>query len=81
MSKLLTHIAEIIGWIKIFLSPLFISLAIAAFVYVYFPGTFGFILAVSIVVLGIIVGAILATYIWKKKGTIAFLSNEREVEK
>jgi hypothetical protein len=61
---------EVIGWLQIIASPLFIGLGIAAFIYLPAPSTTRLIIGISIAALGLIVGIVLAVRIWKRKGTI-----------
>lgn len=65
---------EIIGWIQIVVSPLLISAVIGAFVYFSHPTTLRLVFGIAIVAVGLIAGIIWATRIWKKKGTINFIS-------
>lgn len=75
MHKAFTLFTEIIGWIQIVASPLLIGAMIGAIIYFPDETHTNFIIACSIVFLGLIIGIIWATKIWKTKGTIAFLSN------
>jgi uncharacterized protein YacL len=65
---------EIIGWIQIAISPIIIGAIIAFFVYSSNKNKAGFIIAVIIFFAGVILGAIWATSVYKKKGTIFFMS-------
>lgn len=67
---------EVIGGFQIFLSPLLIGILIAAIIYFPNPNNFTLIIAVAIVILGIVIGVILALRIYKsKEGTIHFISH------
>ncbi|MEN9304597.1 MAG: hypothetical protein RL264_3026 [Bacteroidota bacterium] len=73
--KIFEFITEVIGWLQIVASPLFIGLGIGAFIYITNPTFERLILGISIASLGLIVGILWATKIWKtKEGTIWFLS-------
>lgn len=74
MTKVIAFIIELIGWIQIVLSPLLIGLAIGAIIYFNKKDTVGLILGIVVASLGLVIGIIFATKIWKKKGTISFLS-------
>jgi uncharacterized protein YneF (UPF0154 family) len=74
MTKILEFITELIGWLQIVLSPLLIGLAIGALIYYNKQDFVGLILGIIVTVISLITGIILATKIWKKKGTISFLS-------
>jgi hypothetical protein len=65
---------EIFGWLQIVASSLLIGVAVGFIIYILKPGKPGLIIAISVAALGLIVGIILATRIWKKKGTVHFVS-------
>lgn len=75
MIKFLESISEIIGWIRIFITPVIIGLIISLVLYNSNPNTLNTIIAISIFVISVIIGVIIATKIYKSKnGTIWFLS-------
>lgn len=75
MSKFFKLLTELIGWLQIMVSPFFIGLFIGAIVYFPNQSITTLIIGLSIALLGLIIGIILATRIFKsKKGTIWFLS-------
>lgn len=65
---------EVIGWIRIVLSPIIISLVLGALVYINFENTAGLIVSILLMALGVFLGIRMANRAWKKKGTISFLS-------
>ena len=65
---------EVMGWFKIVISPFLAGIVIGAVVYFTQPDTTRLILGISIGILGLIVGIIWANKIWRKKGTINFLT-------
>ncbi len=65
---------EILGWLRIVLSPLLLGVFVGALIYFYFPTPTGFAIGITAVVLGLVIGIIWATKQWKGKGTVAFLS-------
>ncbi len=65
---------EVIGWIQIVASPLLLSGFIGFLFYVNNPTTSRLIFAISITAAGLIFGIIWATKVWKKRGTINFVS-------
>lgn len=65
---------ELIGWFQIVLSPLLIGLLVGAIIYFNKQDTIGLIIGIGITALGLIVGIIFATRVWKKKGTVNFMS-------
>jgi amino acid transporter len=68
------YAVEVVGWLEIVASPLSAGLIIGAIIYFSNPTTWRLIIAISIATLGLIVGIIFATRIWKKQGTMHFLS-------
>ena len=67
-------IIEVFGWIQIVASPLILGVIIGFIVYCNIDGSNGILIGISIASLGLIIGVIWATRVWKKKGTIDFLS-------
>lgn len=65
---------ELIGWVGIAISPLIIGCLIGLFIYILKTDKTGLFMAILVAVLGLITGVIWATRIWKKGGTIQFLS-------
>ncbi len=68
------YFTEVIGWVQIVASPLLLGLIIAAFIYFSNPTTWRLIIAIGVALLGLIVGIVFATRVWKKQGTIHFVS-------
>jgi hypothetical protein len=54
--------------------PLLLAAIIGFVIYISKPGTIRLIIAIAIVAIGLILGIIWATKIWKGKGTIHFIS-------
>jgi hypothetical protein len=65
---------EILGWIKIVMSPLLLGLFLGVTSYASIAGTLGLSLGILFPVLGLGVGIVWATRVWKKEGTMQFLS-------
>lgn len=65
---------EIMGWIQIVASPLLLAAIIGFLVYISKPNTIRLIMGIVIVVVGLIIGIIWATKLWKRKGTMHFMS-------
>ena len=78
--KFFRFITEVFGWIRIAISPFIISLAIALGVYIVWQDLIGFIIAIMISIAGLMTGIIWATRVWKKNGTVDFLSRTKEVQ-
>lgn len=74
MAKFLEILFEIIGWIRIVISPLLIGCITGFVIYYNKPDATGTTLAIGIASLGLLLGVIWATKIWRKHGTMAFLS-------
>lgn len=72
--KLFRIITEIFGWLQIVASPFLISVVIALGVYFVWQDEIGFVTAIMISITGLMTGIILATRVWKRKGTINFIS-------
>ena len=74
MNKFLHYLIEVVGWLKIMLSPLLLGALIASFIYFPEPSTIRLVLSIFILILGLILGIVLATKVWKNKGTNNYLS-------
>ena len=72
--KILEFITAFFAWIQIAVSPLIIGLLISIIVYKNHPTKVGAMIGILITVLGLIVGIIWATKVWKKQGTVEFMS-------
>ena len=67
-------LTEMVGWLQIVASPLLTGVIIGCVIYFYQPGKTTLIIGIIIAILGLIVGMVWATRIWRKKGTIQFMS-------
>jgi hypothetical protein len=74
MQKLFYTVLELFGCIKIMLSPFLMGLIIGALCYIGLGNDLGRVLGVLIALSGLVIGAIWATKVYKKQGTIQFLS-------
>jgi hypothetical protein len=75
MTKIFELITELIGWLQIAASPLLIGLLIGSVIYFPNQTNTSLIIGICIALLGLVIGLILATKIFKSKnGTIWFLS-------
>jgi len=72
--RIIAFLIEVFSWLKIVASPLLIAAIIAIIIYLNVPETIGLALSISILLLGLIVGVIWATRVWKKQGTTNFLA-------
>lgn len=74
MFRVLEFITEAIGWLQIVASPLLIGLGIGALVYFSHPSEVRMMAGISVAALGLVIGIVWATRVWKKYGTMRFLS-------
>lgn len=74
MSKVFEFVFEAIGWLQIVASPFLIGLGIGTLVYLQDPTPTRFVIGLSIAALSFVGGAVWATKIMRKKGTIWFMS-------
>jgi hypothetical protein len=77
--KFIQIILEIIGWIQIALVTTILSGLIALPIYIKWSTDTGKLIAIAIIGIGFIAGSIWATIIWKKHGTVAWLSRIRHI--
>jgi hypothetical protein len=67
-------ITSILAWLQIVASPLLIGIVIGFIIYYNIPGKTGLFVAVVISATGLIIGVIWACRVWKKRGTVEFIS-------
>lgn len=72
--KIFEWLTSFIAWLEIIASPLIVGVVIGFIVYLKYPTTTGLFIGILITTLSLIIGIILATRIWKKRGTIDFTS-------
>ena len=72
--KILEWLTSSIAWLQIVCSPLFFGVVPGLIVYGFYPTTTGLFLGIAIAVAGLTAGIIFATRIWKKRGTVDFIS-------
>jgi large-conductance mechanosensitive channel len=77
--KLLQIILEIIGWLQIVFGATVLAALLAAIIYFGYSSHITKIISFCIIAVGFILGVIWATRIWKKYGTIEWLSRVRRV--
>ncbi len=71
----LEFLTEIIAWLAIVAFISFFSGIIGLITYLIISGEIGYIIAIIIGGVGVISSIIYASYIWKTKGTVNFISN------
>ena len=72
--SLFDYVMESIGWIQIAASPLLFGIIVGGILYLLIGNTIGLIIGILVAAIGLIIGILLANKIWKKKGTINFMS-------
>ena len=74
MIKLPEWITSFFAWLKIVAFPSFFGAILGLIVFGNYPTTIGLIFGIAIATLGLTIGIIFATRIWKKRGSIDFIS-------
>jgi ABC-type transport system involved in cytochrome c biogenesis permease subunit len=72
--NILSFLIELFGWVKIVLSPTLAAALIAGLILYNNQDERGITIALSVIAIGFIVGVVWAVFIWRKYGTINFLS-------
>ena len=65
---------EVVGWVQIVVSPLLLGAIIGSIIYFSRPNYTRLVIAISVASIGLIIGIVWATRVWKKRGTIYYLS-------
>jgi hypothetical protein len=74
MMRILEIFVEILSWLRIMASPLIIGVGVGILVYDNNPNNTGMAIGIIISLLGLLVGIIGATKVWRKTGTSNFMS-------
>ena len=69
------YFTEVVGWLQIVASPLLFGLIFGANVYFSDPTTLRLVIGIGIALVGLIVGIVFATRVWKKQSTMYFVSS------
>jgi hypothetical protein len=72
--KVFQFITEVFGWLQIVASPFLAGVIIGGTVYLVKRDTVGLSIGIIIALIGLITGIILATRVWRKRGTVNFMS-------
>ncbi len=67
-------IAEVWGWLQIVASPLIVGVIVGAIIYLSNPTSARLALAIIVGLAGLIIGILFANKVWKKHGTLYFIS-------
>ncbi len=68
------YFLEILGWLQIAASPLAIAILLGGVIFFIRPGRSTLFIAILLVAAGLMIGIVWATRVWRKKGTINYLS-------
>ena len=71
---ILESMTEVVGWLQIVASISVLGGIFGGIIYLIIPNTIGFILGVIVASIGIVFSMFYATKIWKKRGTVNFIS-------
>ena len=74
MLKLVEFITEVLGWLMIAASPSILGVGGGFIIYLIMPSGFGFAIGILLAALGLFIGIKWATKVWKKTGTMNYLS-------
>jgi uncharacterized membrane protein YdjX (TVP38/TMEM64 family) len=74
MTRFLEIIVEVLSWLQIVASPLFIGLFLGGLFYLYKPDMTGIIIGGFIAIVGLVIGIFLATTVSRKVGATEFNS-------
>lgn len=74
MNRLFEYIIESINWLRIVASPTILGLIVGGVVYLNYQNETGTIIGGIIAIVGLILGIIWATRVWKTIGTTQFFS-------
>jgi hypothetical protein len=72
--KVFHVITEVFGWLQIVASPFLAGLIIGGIVYLAKRDAIGLTIGIIIASIGLVVGIVWATKVWRRKGTVNFMS-------
>ncbi len=72
--KYLVLFSEIYGWLQIAISPTLLGIGAGIWIYLSHPATWSLLLAIIVGCIGLFIGIVWASRVWKTKGTIWFTS-------
>jgi len=72
--KFLKFITSFFAWMQIAASPTLAGIIIGALIYAFKKDNSGIVIAIIVASIGLITGIIWASRVWKKKGTVEFMS-------
>ncbi|RYE52289.1 MAG: hypothetical protein EOP48_16820 [Sphingobacteriales bacterium] len=68
------YFIEVIGWLQIVASPLILGLIVGTCIYLSDPTIIRLALGLVMALIGLITGIVFATRVWRKQGTINFIT-------
>jgi hypothetical protein len=74
MMRILETFVEVLSWLRIVASPLIVGVGIGILVYENNPNNTGMTLGIIFSFIGLLVGIVWATKVWRKTGTSNFMS-------
>jgi hypothetical protein len=77
--KLTKLVLELIGWVQIVFASTAIGAMIGGVFYYFMSSQEGNIIAITLIILGFILGIVWATRIWIRTGTVEWLSRIRRI--
>ncbi len=72
--KILERLTSFMAGLQIAFSPLCIGVVAGLFIYGFYPTTTGLVIGIVVAALGLITGVMLARRVWRKRGTVEFIS-------
>lgn len=72
--KVYQLITEVFGWLRIVASPFLAGLIIGGIVYLSRRDSIGLAIGIIVAFIGLVVGIVWATKVWRRKGTVNFIS-------
>lgn len=73
--KILERLTSFMAGLQIAISPLCIGIVAGIFIYGFYPTTTGLVIGIVVAALGLITGVMLARRVWRRRGTVEFISN------
>lgn len=74
MLTLLEFITKALAWLQTAISPFVAGIIAGILIYSNKKDVYGLMIAIGIVIIGAITGVIWATRVWKRKGTVEYMS-------
>jgi hypothetical protein len=72
--KKVEWLTSFMAGLQIAISPLCIGIVAGIFIYGFYPTTTGLVIGIVVAALGLITGVMMARRVWRKRGTVEFIS-------